>query len=146
MLYDHFQKHIALNSLESIITVYNKALGKEVSKAQPNIRLFDNMGASSVIPSTVGTLEVDVLDQMLLNVDRIDLIKIDTEGHEFSILLGAKGTIQKYKPILILEIWTKEDNKKQYNKIKSFLAKIGYSRVDSIEDDFIFIHKDNINK
>lgn len=32
---------------------------------------------------------------------KIDLIKIDTEGHEFEALIGAKKTISKYKPNFI---------------------------------------------
>ena len=34
----------------------------------------------------------------------IDLIKIDVEGHERSVLFGAKETIHKCRPILIIEI------------------------------------------
>jgi FkbM family methyltransferase len=32
---------------------------------------------------------------------QIDFIKIDTEGHEFEVLIGAKKTIKKYKPNFI---------------------------------------------
>lgn len=34
----------------------------------------------------------------------VDLIKIDVEGHEKSVLLGAEETIYKCRPILIIEI------------------------------------------
>jgi FkbM family methyltransferase len=34
----------------------------------------------------------------------VDLIKIDVEGHEKSVLLGAEETINKCRPILIIEI------------------------------------------
>ena len=35
------------------------------------------------------------------NVDKIDLIKIDTEGHEFNVLKGLKNQIQNVENILI---------------------------------------------
>lgn len=34
-----------------------------------------------------------------------DIIKIDTDGFDFRVLRGAKGTIRKYKPVLFFE-WT----------------------------------------
>lgn len=44
----------------------------------------------------------DVLDE--LDVARVDLIKLDIEGAEWMALRGAKNTIQRYRPVLILEI------------------------------------------
>ena len=33
-----------------------------------------------------------------IKIKQIDLIKIDTEGHELEVLLGSLWTIKKYKP------------------------------------------------
>ncbi len=41
---------------------------------------------------------------MELNLDRLDVIKSDTEGNELNVLRGGCNEINKYKPILILEI------------------------------------------
>ncbi|MEM7551459.1 MAG: FkbM family methyltransferase [Bacteroidota bacterium] len=38
------------------------------------------------------------------NYDNISCIKIDAEGHEFNIIKGAKKTIERNKPNLIIEI------------------------------------------
>ena len=38
------------------------------------------------------------------NLDRVDLIKIDTDGHEYEVLNGALETINKLKPLIIFEI------------------------------------------
>ncbi len=45
------------------------------------------------------------LDETLQNndVDSIDLIKIDVEGEELSVLKGAQNTISQFRPFLILE-------------------------------------------
>ncbi|MDY6791268.1 MAG: FkbM family methyltransferase [Thermodesulfobacteriota bacterium] len=37
-------------------------------------------------------------------INRLDLIKIDTDGHEIQVLAGASKTIRKYKPYVIFEI------------------------------------------
>lgn len=39
-----------------------------------------------------------------LNIDKIDFIKIDVDGHEPAFLKGAIESIKKYKPIILLEI------------------------------------------
>ncbi len=47
--------------------------------------------------------KLDKLDDIMKNnknikIKQIDLIKIDTEGHELEVLLGSLWTIKKYKP------------------------------------------------
>jgi len=37
-------------------------------------------------------------------INRLDLIKIDTDGHELQVLAGARKTIEKCKPYVIFEI------------------------------------------
>ena len=51
-----------------------------------------------------------------------DLIKIDTEGYELPILMGAKKTLENKKPQLYIEIHEKE----QENPILNLLQEIGY--------------------
>lgn len=54
--------------------------------------------------------EIDVIDVELKKLDdilpddlHVDLIKIDVEGAEFSVLKGAKETIKRCKPMIIFE-------------------------------------------
>ena len=51
-----------------------------------------------------------------------DLIKIDTEGYELPILMGAKKTLERKKPQLYIEIHEKEQEK----PIFKLLQEIGY--------------------
>jgi FkbM family methyltransferase len=48
------------------------------------------------------TVRVDTLDSY--NFDDVDLVKIDVEGHEQSVIEGARKVIEKNMPILIVEI------------------------------------------
>ncbi|MCL0105074.1 FkbM family methyltransferase [Dehalococcoidia bacterium] len=47
--------------------------------------------------------EVKTLDAIIPDTVKIDLIKIDVEGGEFSVLKGAKKVILRNKPIIIFE-------------------------------------------
>ena len=70
-----------------------------------------------------------------LEFDRIDLIKIDVEGMEDELLLGAKNSIKKHKPVLIIEI-IKSDK----DGINRFLAKIGY-KIFPIGMNILAVHE-----
>lgn len=48
-------------------------------------------------------VQVHKLDDF--NLDRCDLIKLDAEGSEFEVLAGAMKTIEKFHPIIIIEVW-----------------------------------------
>lgn len=55
-----------------------------------------------------------------LNLSRLDLIKIDVEGHEESVLRSAKDSIDKLKPFLYIEFNAKEGNPKLLETLDSF--------------------------
>jgi FkbM family methyltransferase len=48
-------------------------------------------------------VKVKKLDNIINPSQKIDLIKIDTEGAEYGVLMGAKETIKHNKPIIIFE-------------------------------------------
>jgi FkbM family methyltransferase len=49
------------------------------------------------------TVETDILDNIIPSGQKIDFIKIDVEGAEFSVLKGGKSTICRWKPLMIFE-------------------------------------------
>ncbi len=46
----------------------------------------------------------DILDTFSVKNDNLSM-KIDVEGFEFEVLLGAVNTIRKYRPIIHIELW-----------------------------------------
>lgn len=52
------------------------------------------------------SIEVRLLDQLepLLQLDRVDWIKLDIEGAEWPALRGAQRILQRYRPTLMVEI------------------------------------------
>ena len=49
------------------------------------------------------TVTTDLLDNVLPQDARVDLIKIDVEGGELLVLEGAKATIRRCRPVIIFE-------------------------------------------
>ena len=71
------------------------------------------------------TLQVKTLDEY--NLKDVDLIKIDTQGSEYDILLGGKQTLINNDAVLNVEIEHKnEGHKKRATEIIDFLSSVGY--------------------
>jgi FkbM family methyltransferase len=75
------------------------------------------------------------IDQFDLN--RLDFIKIDIEGMEMEALLGAKVSIEKSKPILMIE-----KIKSNEADIRNFLGQFGY-QFFSIGINLLAVHPDD---
>lgn len=74
-----------------------------------------------------------------LGLTTCDLIHLDIEGFEGNALLGAEETVNKFHPIIALELaghgekfgWSD-------NKIKDLLSSYGYQEIAEIHGDYIF--------
>jgi FkbM family methyltransferase len=90
---------------------------------------------------TVPTLTLDkiVEDEDICKYNGISFIKIDTEGGDFDVLLGAENTIKKYKPIIIFEN-AREYSANLYGYKKSdffeYFAELGYKLFQFIGGEF----------
>jgi FkbM family methyltransferase len=62
----------------------------------------ENVGGNSLDEG--GDILVKPLDDYTAGLGRLDFIKIDAEGWEPRILLGAKETIKRFRPTVLLEI------------------------------------------
>ncbi|MDP9956092.1 FkbM family methyltransferase [Epilithonimonas hungarica] len=71
-------------------------------------------------------VEVKPLDELDLNLKNLDFIKIDVEGNEMQTLRGAKKTIEKFKPVLMVEMEQRHHKENLWTLI-SEIADWGYS-------------------
>jgi FkbM family methyltransferase len=73
----------------------------------------------------------DFVNRTMIN--RVDFIKIDVDGNEIDVLQGSWGTIQKFRPIILMEFapYLFENNKRHMEKILSDLVAIGYEVRDA---------------
>lgn len=78
------------------------------------------MGPRSEI-SVNGTKEIRMVRLDSIVSEKISVIHLDLEGHEFAALEGARGIIEKDRPIVVLEIDTRAVD---YN---NFMLGMGYS-------------------
>jgi FkbM family methyltransferase len=75
------------------------------------------------------------LDVWMEDVDprRVDFIKIDTDGHEWSVLRGAEKLIARFKPAIIFEIgqYVMEEKGLDFNSYLSFFQAQKYKLYNS---------------
>ena len=114
---NRLKKNLSLNpEINNRVTVTN-AFISAVSQTNASIQAFSSwkvdgtkdevmhplhLGAAK---STEGVPSVTLDEFCQVNqIQKIDFVKIDTDGHEFEILKGAKATFAKYRPAIIMEI------------------------------------------
>jgi FkbM family methyltransferase len=79
-----------------------------------------NVGTTYIQPDKEGNIMFKTLDS--LNIQKMDLLKIDVEGHEMELLEGAAATLRKCKPIFIqIEIHNRKKDRK--DKVNTILKK-----------------------
>lgn len=73
---------------------------------------FNNIGSGSGKIDREGSINihVDSIDNILVNVDNVSLIKMDIEGSEMEALIGAYETIVKWKPTLMISVYHKKED------------------------------------
>ncbi len=66
-------------------------------------------------------------------IKRLDFIKIDTDGHEFEVLKGAKKVISKFGPIVIFEIgiYVMKEKNIDFSDYLNYFDSLGYSLFNS---------------
>lgn len=92
-------------------------------------RLGEMGGNASQIEVNAITLDHFLSQQKL---ERLDFIKIDVEGHELQVLEGAKETLAKYSPALVLEVGNESRDVRE--KIKSLLYELNYELIGITTD------------
>jgi len=88
---------------------------------------FAYEGVSSVQTETI---ELRRLDDLLpeLGIQHVDVIKLDVEGAEFSVLQGAEATIRQCRPLLVLEVVDQalQNQGSSSTQLRQFLQDLGY--------------------
>lgn len=100
--------------LETDATVHPKHRG----------RLVGTQGAS-----------VDTLDHFVVShaIERLDLIKLDVDGHELPVLQGGREVLKKYHPTLVMEMspYVHAEEHSSFAGLVALLRDAGYSLQDA---------------
>jgi len=105
------------------VNLHSCALGDE--NGFKEFYIHERPGYSSFVTKYadhIKTISVHVKTLDSYDLDKVDLIKIDTEGYELPILKGARETIRRKKPQLYIEIHIQDHE----NHIFKLLRKFGY--------------------
>jgi len=130
---DFFRKlkdNVELNKFDNV-RLENFALSSEEKQAVLHSPP-ENMANKS---ATMCDINSELTEKVMVNtktldslgIERVDFIKIDTDGSDPDVILGGKETINRDKPVILFE-YIKEfpDIKIKYDKAISFLIDIGY--------------------
>lgn len=117
-----FQKSISENNIKNII-LENVAIGKEDCDVElnlygqtSNVLNFDKNNRGKTIIKQIN------LDNYLSERNiQPNFIKIDVDGYEANVLNGLKNTIEKFKPIMVVET---NDDQEVINILKSMDYKL----------------------
>ena len=125
------------NNFPEKIKILNIGLSDVSSHAAIKNFGHGNIGATVIEKSENGLLQVDKLDNLSIEEEHIDFVKIDVEGHEIFTLRGGVETLKKHKPVVFIEMW--HDNFKQGHKI---LTNLGYKlKKQTSKDNYLYIHE-----
>jgi FkbM family methyltransferase len=85
--------------------------------------------------STTSNARVDTLDAFVerLGIDRLDLMKIDVDGHEYPVLKGGAKTLARYRPALLMEMspYVQDEQSHGFPALVSLLQDADYSLEDA---------------
>lgn len=116
---------------------YSYALGETDTKGRMGLAAFSLSGTMDEEIKGLhkgGTIDVVVRSLDSLSLSNIGVIKIDTEGYETPILMGASKTINRERPLLIIEVHRATGKALQtfsleLRRIYSILTDLGYSAI-----------------
>jgi FkbM family methyltransferase len=93
-----------------IITTYPIAIGDRSGVASITDETASGLNAVSSQPHD-GRIYIERLDHIVetAGLSRIDVIKIDVEGYERNVLVGAQQSIARFLPVVIFESWLVPD-------------------------------------
>lgn len=83
------------------------------------------------------TSEIECVALDSLNLPRLDFLKIDVEAMELEVLEGAKGTIARCRPMMIVE-----SLKADKTALQAWLEKAGYA-VFEMGANFVAVHQND---
>jgi FkbM family methyltransferase len=141
-----FKRNLELNpALAKNIKVINSFVSAKNSD-NADIKAFsswkvDGANSNNIHPVHRGTAKsTEGVPAITLNnfceknqISRLDFIKIDTDGHEFEVMQGAKEAIARYRPKIIFEIgiYVMEEKNISFQFYSDYFNALNYKLLDA---------------
>lgn len=97
----------------------------------------DNTGSTHVSRGELGDTPMRTLDSF--NLTHVDLVKIDTEGYELSVIKGGIRTLTENDPVIIVEQKDKYviEEEGAHAAVRFLMRELNYRVVGRVVDDWI---------
>ena len=121
------------------VTLYSFALGAAEGKV--SIDTTQGSSGDSKVGKGAGSISMKPLDYF--NLSDVDFIKIDAEGFEENIILGAGETIRRSRPVIIVEQKREMATRFGLQPLGAvkLLQKMGYAIAQELSGDYIMVRK-----
>lgn len=141
--------NLAINNYENCYA-YNLALADYngiIQVFEPDYSCPEDFGLFSLVNDKIRSksgvsykLEIKTLDQFVSDfaIEQLDFIKIDAEGMDLQILKGARNTLARFSPSLLVEFDNTENN--ILDNLVDFLGKENYT-FELIQNNILAIPK-----
>lgn len=92
------------------------------------------MQARPIIPLRVKARPIDAVVAEL-GLSRVDVLKADVEGAELLVLRGARETLLRFKPLVLLEIVPRQlaNMGTSVEEVEALLASLGYDQIHQVD-------------
>jgi FkbM family methyltransferase len=115
--------------LKSATTVHSKHGGRLVTTQHAEVATLDDFVARS-------------------GMERVDLIKIDVDGHEYPVLKGGSETLARFRPILVMEMspYIHAEENYKFEDLIGLLGQHGYSLQDTDHQSSVPLDADQLRR
>ena len=125
------------------VTIMEAALGAECGtlRIQPPgaEKMARFSGSATVTPE--GALEVTAVTLDSLQPYNVGAVMLDIEGHELPALEGARHTLERWHPVVVIEENAKSLRHRAAGAAAAFLSTFGYEQVGAFRSDLVFAVK-----
>jgi FkbM family methyltransferase len=112
--------NLALNRVEDRVEVLPFALADFSGPARFTTDLESSNHLQTTPEANCEVVEVRELDALVKPARQVTLVKIDAEGFDEAVLRGARGTLERERPVVIVETWAGA------HSLRLFLGELGY--------------------
>ncbi|RKX70366.1 hypothetical protein DRP43_03415 [candidate division TA06 bacterium] len=145
-IFKQLKRNIELNNLNNVILI---PIGLSDREDKFEFEYFEGFEGSSRIPMQkdkyskyakllkIKTKKLDdIVKEYNIDINKIRLIKIDVEGHEYNVIKGGINTFKRLKNIdITMEIWDSNPNK---GKTLKLMKELGFKYEQISKNDWHF--------